>query len=420
MARPAARLRRFVFPFQSGRERTFLGDALRQETVGGALLLIAALAALIWVNSPWHGGYEHVREFMIGPLSVEQWASDGLLAIFFYVAGLELKRELITGSLRRLSLALVPVIAAIAGMVVPVLLFATVVLGSGDRSALGGWAVPTATDIAFALAVLAVAGSALPSALRAFLLTLAVVDDLGAIAVIAVFFTDHLEFAWLGLAVLLLGVYALAQHRRITTPFLYLPLAVATWWCVHESGLHATVAGVAMGLLTRVRPDPDEDHSPAERLEHRLRPLSAGVAVPVFALAAAGVPVTAAALGAMVSDAAAVGVIVGLVAGKTIGVFGGAWLTARLTRAELNSDLAWRDVFAVAVLSGIGFTVSLLVADLAFAGDPERVARVKAAVLVGSVIAATVATLLLRRRHRAYLNMPSESEGEVADSDRAA
>ncbi|MET9023854.1 Na+/H+ antiporter NhaA [Actinopolymorpha sp. NPDC004070] len=401
MARPTERLRRLVLPDQTGAERSFLGDVLRQETVGGALLLAAAVIALVWANSPWHDGYEHVREFAIGPLSVEQWAADGLLAIFFYVAGLELKRELVTGSLRKLSLALVPVVAALAGMVVPALLYVAVVSGSGDRSALGGWAVPTATDIAFALAVLAVAGSALPPALRAFLLTLAVVDDLGAITVIAVFFTDHLDLVALAVAVVLVGVYAYLQHRRVRTPWIYVPLALAAWWFVHESGVHATVAGVALGLLTRVRPDPDEEHSPAERLEHRIRPLSAGLAVPAFALFAAGVPVSAAALGAMVRDPAAVGVMVGLVVGKAVGVFGGAWLTATFTRADLNPDLEWRDMLAVAALSGIGFTVSLLVADLAFSSDPAGTARVKAAVLTASLVAAAIAVLLLRLRRRA-------------------
>ncbi|GAA5036708.1 Na+/H+ antiporter NhaA [Actinopolymorpha pittospori] len=399
--RRTARPHRLVFPAQTGAERTFLGDVLRQETVGGALLLAAAVIALVWASSPWNASYEHLRHLQLGPLSVEQWASDGLLAVFFYVAGLELKRELVTGSLHRPALALVPVVAALAGMVVPAVLFTGVVLGSGDRVALAGWATPTATDIAFALAVLAVAGSALPPALRAFLLTLAVVDDLGAITVIAVFFTAHLDLLPLALAVVLLGVYAVLQNRRVRTPWIYVPLGVATWWCMYESGIHATVAGVALGLLTRVRPDPDEPTSPAERLEHRLRPLSAGLAVPLFALFAAGVPVSWSALGATVTDAAAVGVIVGLVLGKTIGVFGGAWLTARFTHAELNPDLGWRDVLAVSVLAGIGFTVALLIADLAFAGDAERVTHVKTGILVASLLAALVAVLLLRFRQRA-------------------
>ena len=251
------------------------------------------------------------------------------------------------------------------------------------------------------------------------------VDDLGAITIIAVFFTESLHLLPLGGAVAVLAVYAVLQrsrvlqpagipygqgdswhHRflawhRILAPLVYVSLAVALWWFVYSSGIHATVAGVALAFVTRARPDRDEEHSPAERSEHRLRPLSAGIAVPVFALTSAGVPVSADALAAVASDPAAVGVIVGLVAGKTVGVFGGAWLTARLTGAELNADLEWWDILAVAVLSGIGFTVCLLVGELAFAADPDRLARVKMAILVASVTATALAVVLLRIRQRA-------------------
>jgi Na+:H+ antiporter, NhaA family len=402
MARPDRATPRVLFTAPLQAERRFLSDALRQETVGGAILLGVTLIALAWANSPWHGSYENVRHLQVGPLTVERWAADGLLTLFFYVAGLELKRELVTGSLRHLSRALVPVVAAVAGMVVPALFYLGMVLGLGDAGAVRGWAVPMATDIAFALALLAVAGSALPPALRAFLLTLAVVDDIGAITVIAVFFTTSLDFAALALAVALSGVYAVLQHRRIRTPLVYLPLVVGVWWMTYQSGIHATVAGVALGLLTRVRPDREEASSPAERLEHRLRPWSAGVAVPFFALAAAGVPLTAGALGAMSIDAAALGVIVGLVAGKAVGVFAGAWLTARVSRASLSPDLAWWDIFGVAILSGVGFTVCLLIADLAFGDDPSRLLRIKAAVLIASLLAGLVGALVRRVRHRAY------------------
>ena len=420
MAQPREGRRRLLLPDQSRSDRTYVLDALRQETVGGALLLLATVVALVWANSPWQTSYAHARAFMVGPLPLEAWASDGLLAVFFFVAGLELKRELLTGSLRHLSRAAVPVVAALAGMAVPAVLFVGVVLGAGDRDALPGWAIPTATDIAFALAVLAVAGPRLPPALRAFLLTLAVVDDLGAITVIAVFFTDSVHLVPLALAAVLLGVYALLQLRRVGTPFVYVPLALAIWWCFHESGVHPTVAGVALGLLTRVRADPGEEHAPAERLEHRFRPWSAGIAVPLFALAAAGVPVSVAALTDIVADPAAVGVVAGLVVGKTVGVFGGAWLTARLTHAELNPDLSWRDILAVSVLSGVGFTVCLLLAELAFGSDPARVERTKAAVLVASLVAAAAATVLLRLRHRAHvvvaaLGMPQDRGGYDED-----
>ncbi|MDP9444242.1 MAG: Na+/H+ antiporter NhaA, partial [Actinomycetota bacterium] len=254
-------MRRVVFAEPRRAERAFVADALRQETVGGALLLAAAVIAMVWANSPWQAGYHRLLEAHAGPLSVHEWAADGLLTIFFFVAGLELKRELVVGSLNRLADALVPVAAAAAGMVVPALCYLAVNLAGGDPR---GWAVPTATDIAFALAVLAVVGSALPPALRAFLLTLAVVDDLGAILIIAVAFTDAVDLAALAGAALLCAVYAGLQRLRVQRWVVYVPLAVATWWLVHESGVHATVAGVALGLLTRVRPDAGERHSPAE------------------------------------------------------------------------------------------------------------------------------------------------------------
>jgi NhaA family Na+:H+ antiporter len=253
-----------------------------------------------------------------------------------------------------------------------------------------------ATDIAFALAVLAVVGSALPTALRAFLLTLAVVDDLGSILVIATVYTTGLDLLALAGAVVLLGVYWLLQYRRVRSWIIYVPLTVATWWLVYQSGVHATIAGVALGLLTRCLPDEGEDASPAVRLEHRLRPLSAGVAVPFFALVSAGVAID---LGTdLWRDPVVVGIVLGLVVGKTIGVFGGAWLVTRLTRAELAEGVYWRDVVGVATLSGVGFTVSLLLADLAFGG--EQIAAAKTAVLVGSLVAGLVAAGILRRRHK--------------------
>ena len=291
-------------------------------------------------------------------------------------------------------------VAALCGMVVPALVY--VVVAWQDPSALRGAAVPVATDIAFALAVLAVIGSALPTALRAFLLTLAIVDDIGAILVIAVGYTSSIRLGSLAAAAAGLGVWAWLQHRRVHNGWLLVSLAVVVWGLVHDSGVHATIAGVALGLLTRVRPDPDEAHSPAERLEHRVRPLSAGFAVPVFALLSAGVPFGPGSLAEAFRDPAAVAVVAGLVVGKFVGVLGGTWLTARLTRAELSPDLGWADIAAVAFLAGIGFTVSLLIGDLAFAGDAERSGSVKTAVLVGSVLCAALASVLLRMRQRHY------------------
>jgi len=390
---------RRVFPNLLGRERDFVADTLRAETTGGLLLLGAAVIALVWANSPWQDAYHQLRELQVGPLTVESWASDGALTLFFYLAGVELKRELVVGSLSKLSEAVVPVAAAISGMVLPAIIYLAFNLRNGKPE---GWAVPTATDIAFALAVLAIVGSSLPSALRAFLLTLAVVDDFGAILIIAVFFSHGFHLIPLLIAIALIAVWFVAQRYRIRTPFLYVPVAIAAWWFMHESGIHATIAGVALGFVTRVVADKGEEHAPAERIEHRLRPWSAGVAVPVFALFAAGVTLSGGALRQLVTDPVAIGIAAGLLVGKAIGVFGGSWLTARFTRAELNSDLEWRDVAAVSVLAGIGFTVALLIAQLAFPGDVAQVERAKAAVLIASVLAALVASVLLVRRNRKY------------------
>lgn len=386
-------------------ERNFVADALRTETVGGALLLIAAVVALVWANSGWSDAYEDLKNYRLGPeslhldLSLGAWASDGLLAVFFFVAGIELKRELVVGELRTPSAAALPVVAAVCGMAVPALFYFAVNAG-GDN--IDGWAIPTATDIAFALAVLAVIGTNLPSALRAFLLTLAVVDDLLAIMVIAVFYTDQVKFWALGVAVAGLVVFYLMQRFRVRGWWFYLPLALLIWVLVHESGVHATVAGVAMGLLMRVLPDKGEERSPAEHLEHVVRPLSAGIAVPVFALFSAGVAVSASALGNVFTHRMPLGIVLGLVLGKAVGIFCGTYLAARFTRAELNEDLAWADVLGLAMLAGVGFTVSLLISELAFDADPGLTDQAKAAVLAGSLLAALGAAVVLRIRNNRY------------------
>jgi len=384
---------RRIFPEPDQREASFLGELFRREAVGGAIALVAAVVAVVWANSAWAASYFELRHVEIGPLDVEHWAADGALTLFFFVAGLELKRELVIGSLRRPADAAVPVAAAVCGVAVPALLYLAINANGGHPE---GWAVPAATDIAFALAVLAVVGSNLPTALRAFLLTLAVVDDLIVIVIIAVFFTDSLDFIWLAVALSAMVAWALLQRARVSTPLVYVPLAVLAWWAVHECGVHATIAGVALGLLTRVRHDPGEETSPAEHYEHVLSPVSSALAVPFFALMSAGVVLTGGA--ELVSDPIFVGVVVGLVVGKPVGVFAGGWLVARFTRAELDPSIVWRDVVGVAVLAGIGFTVSLLVSDLSFAG-PQRDAA-KTAVLAGSVISAVLGALVLGHRDR--------------------
>jgi NhaA family Na+:H+ antiporter len=299
--------------------------------------------------------------------------------------------------------------------------FVLVNLRTGD-GALAGWAIPTATDIAFALAVLAVVSTHLPVGLRTFLLTLAVVDDLLAITIIAIFYTRDLQPLLLALAVLPLGLFALLVQRRVRSWWLLLPLAAVTWALVHASGVHATVAGVLLGftvpvLRSQAAGGPEAGPGLAEHFEHRIRPLSAGFAVPVFAFFAAGV--TIGGLGGLtesLSDRVALGIVAGLVLGKTIGVFGSTYLMARFTRASLDAELRWVDVLGLSVLAGIGFTVSLLIGDLAYGAGSTRDEHVKVGVLCGSLLAALIAAILLRLRNRTYRRL-SDAEELDADED---
>ena len=335
--------------------------------------------------------------------------------MFFFVAGLEVKREFVAGDLRDPRRAAIPVLAAVFGMVVPALVFVGVNLRAGS-GALQGWAIPTATDIAFAVAVLAVISTHLPAALRTFLLTLAVVDDLLAITVIALFYTRSLEPLWLVSALVPIAVFGILVQRRVRSWWLLLPLAAVAWTLVHASGVHATVAGVLLALTVPVARSqaaggPDAGPGMAEHFEHLLRPVSAGFAVPVFAFFAAGVTVGGpSGLGDALGDSVALGIVAGLVVGKTVGVFASTYLLSRFTRAELDDDLAWVDVFGIALLAGVGFTVSLLIGELAFGPDSVRDEHVKIGVLVGSVAAALLATVVLRTRNRVYRRIREDEE----------
>ncbi|WP_147256249.1 Na+/H+ antiporter NhaA [Pseudonocardia hierapolitana] len=378
---------------------------LRTETVGGVVLLVATAVALIWANSPWSQAYEAMRGTVVGPsalhldLTLAKWATDGLLAVFFFVVGLELKRELVIGELSTRSQALLPVAAALGGMIVPALL--ALVVGWGAPGIEQAWAIPVATDIAFALGVLAVAGSSLPVSARVFLLGLAVADDLGGIIVIAVVFSSGLDVLWLGAVVLAGAAYWWLQRKRVRARWLYVPLGLFTWFAVHEAGVHATISGVLLGLLTRVRADPEEEFAPALRLEHRLQPWSAGLCVPVFALFAAGVPIGPDALRAVFVEPVALGVLVGLLVGKIIGIFGSCWLVIRLTPASRPRGLSWRDLAAVSMLGGVGFTVSLLIAELSLADQGSLLDTAKAAILIASAAASVIGAAMLIRRVRA-------------------
>ena len=426
-AGPAPTVRPRFFGRRGGdeRDRTTIAAALRTETVGGAVLLVAAVVAVVWANLPVRGAYTALRETVpydgsleVGPLSfgldlsLAGWAGDVLLAVFFFIVGLELKREFLAGSLRKPSQAAMPILAAVGGMTVPALFYVAVTVSSGPE-ALRGWAIPAATDIAFALAVLAVIGSNLPAALRAFLLTLAVVDDLLAIVIIAVFYTDELSIGYLAGALVPIALFAALVQKRITATWLLLPLAAVAWLMVHESGVHATIAGVLLGFTVPVlRPD-HQGECLTTRFEHAWRPVSAGFAIPVYAFFAAGVNFTEGGLGEVFTDPVAIGVMLGLVGGKVVGVFGTTWLLARFTRAQLDEHLAWGDVLGVAMLSGIGFTVSLLIGELAFGSGSDTGRHVTAAVLFGSVISAVLASAVLLSRNRAYRGIAEREDATV-------
>lgn len=389
----------------AGEQRSWLSETLRNETVGGALLLLAALTALILANSPLDNWFFELRNTKIGPeslhlnLSLGTWAADALLAVFFFAAGIELKHELVHGSLKNKAQAMVPVAAALGGMILPAVIFVAI---NFEQPSVTGWGIPMATDIAFALAILAVVGRKLPIELRAFLLTLAVVDDLGAIIVIAIFYSSKFALLPLLVSAALLIVFGLMQRRGVVGWYLYLPLALLIWFFVHESGVHATVAGIAMGLLMNMKKMKGKAASAGDKALHRIHPYSAGLAVPIFAFFASGVSLQAVNLETLIKSPLALGIIAGLVIGKPIGVFLGAYLTARFTKAELSKGISWWDIAAIGSLAGVGFTVSLLISELAFkhSGDQADIGVV--AVLTASLISGVIASVLLTIRRRSY------------------
>jgi NhaA family Na+:H+ antiporter len=388
------------------KSRSRIRKLLHNETYSGALLLVAATIAMIIANSPWSEWYFSLSNTVIGPealnldLKVSTWAADGLLAIFFFVAGMELKYELVSGSLSNRANAAVPIAAALGGMIVPAAIFFAINAGTPSAK---GWGIPMATDIAFALAVLGIAGRRLPIELRAFLLSLAVVDDLGAIMVIAIFYSSSIALTYLLAAAALIAVFATLQRKGVRSPALYLPIGLATWILIHESGVHATIAGVALGLAMRIKTKDGESESPLESALDKFHPWSAGLCVPVFAFFAAGISIVGISVAQTFSSPVSVGVMLGLVVGKPIGILGFAWLAARFTKAELSKSLYWGDVLAIGLLAGVGFTVSLLITKLAFIGDAELDSLARLSVLIASVIAAVLAVIALQIRKSVHL-----------------
>lgn len=404
---------------------------LEIEASGGILLFAATVVALVWANSPWRHGYATLwatnLRLSVGPWRFDEtlhlFVNDGLMAVFFFVIGLEIKREWVSGELRDRRAALLPAVAALGGMVVPALIYVGFTAGTAGGH---GWGIPMATDIAFALGVMALLGSRVPTPLKVFLLTLAIVDDIGAIVVIAVFYGTHLSWLWLGVAVALLALVALLARIKVRWTPVYVVIGMVVWYATYRSGVHATMAGVALGLLTpalafqppevtagvadRLRTGPApraealrgmgrvvrESVPVLDRVETALHPWTSYVIVPAFALANAGVPLGEGIHGEGV--AVAMGVGVGLVAGKTVGVAGAAWLAIRTGVAHLPEGVRWIQVVGVAMLAGIGFTVSLFVTSLAFAPGREVVhlaSHAKLAILVASAVAAIAGSSVL-------------------------
>jgi len=422
-------------------EALWIERILRRETVGGLIIVAAAVLAIIMANSPLADTYFGLRDTYITlgvadfvlKISVGHFTADGMLAIFFFLVGLELKREFVSGELRDPRKALVPVVAALGGVIVPAVVYLYITQSAGITAAARGWAIPIATDIAFALAVLALVGTSLPIALRTFLLTLAVVDDLIGITIIAVFYTENVVIVNLVASLLVIALYGfLAQRYRTffrirlgAAWVILLPVGIVAWFFMYGSGIHATIAGVLLAFTVPVlRPKQERLANPDEPgdglagvFEHRFRPMSAGIAVPLFAFFAAGVSLgTGPEFVELLLSPVSMGIIVALVAGKTVGVVAGTWLITRLPGMVLPRGMAWIDLLGVALLAGIGFTVSLLIGELSFGLGTALGDEAKLGILVGSVVAAALAAAILSSRNRHYREV-QKLEAVDADGD---
>ena len=416
-----------------------LQEFLETSTASGVVLLGAVVLALVWVNSPWDGSYTSllstpisvgVGDFIVAG-DLHFWINEGLMALFFLVVGLEIKRELTTGELRRPRAALLPVVAAATGMAVPALLFLAVVGGGpGAR----GWGIPMATDVAFALGVLALAAARTPSGLRPLLLAIAIVDDIGSVIVVAAFYPGAIAVGWLGACIGVAGLVFVFPKIHIRATLVYVSLGIVLWYAMYRSGLHPALAGVVMGLLTpsepfqrpqavseeahrtaeRTEDDPrplDADAiewlrlaelsreavSPLTRVEHILLPWTSFVVLPLFALANVGVPLSASAIAAAAGSAVAWAILIARVGGKIAGIWGGAVLASRLGLVDLPRGVRSMHLAGMAAAGGTGFTVSLFVAEVAFGRDSPLLTHVKISLLAASVVSASVALLLLRR-----------------------
>ncbi|MER9846158.1 Na+/H+ antiporter NhaA [Mesorhizobium sp. M0106] len=388
---------------------SMLREFLDSEAAGGLILMAAAALALIVANSPLGEAYFSALHAYLGPLSVSHWINDGLMAVFFLLVGLEIKREMLDGQLSTWPRRVLPGIAAAGGMAAPALVY--VAINRNNSAALSGWAIPTATDIAFALGVLSLLGSRVPGSLKIFLTALAIIDDLGAVLIIAVFYTSGLSLAYLGAAFAVIALLVVLNRMRVLTLLPYILLGIVLWVLVLKSGVHATLAGVALALTIPLKISPgsghDLDHSPLHRLEHGLHKVVAFFVIPIFGFANAGVSLAGLSAAAL-AEPLTLGVAAGLVLGKLVGVFGSSALAIRLGFADLPVNAGWLHMVGISLLCGIGFTMSLFIGLLAFASDAALQDAVKVGILAGSFIAALLGAAVL-------LVAPAAGEAEEAE-----
>ncbi|CDX26436.1 sodium-proton antiporter [Mesorhizobium sp. ORS 3324] len=381
---------------QMQRPKSILREFLDGEAAGGIILMAAAALALIVANSPLAGTYFAVLHAYLGPLSVSHWINDGLMAVFFLLVGLEIKREMLDGQLSTWPRRVLPGIAAAGGMLVPALVY--VAVNRNNQAALSGWAIPTATDIAFALGVLSLLGSRVPASLKVFLTALAIIDDLGAVIIIALFYTSGLSLAYLAAAFAAIAVLVALNRMRVMHLLPYLVLGAVLWVLVLKSGVHATLAGVALALTIPLERSPgighDQEHSPLHRLEHGLHSLVPFIVIPIFGFANAGVPLGGLSFAALV-EPLTLGVAAGLVVGKLVGVFASSGIAIRLGLADLPAHAGWLHMLGISLLCGIGFTMSLFIGLLAFANDAALQDAVKVGILAGSLVAALLGAAVL-------------------------
>lgn len=374
---------------------------LRLEAAGGIILIVAALVALLMANSPLQGIYQHILnlpvQFRFASLDISKnlllWINDGLMALFFLVVGLEVKRELMNGSLASREKAIFPAIAALGGMLAPALIY--LLFNAADPVTRLGWAIPAATDIAFALGVMALLGNRVPTSLKVFLLALAIIDDLGVIIIIALFYTHDVSPAALGVAAAAVALLGYLNWRGVGKTSVYLVVGAVLWTAILKSGVHATLAGVIVGFMIPLKGKCGR--RPSEKLEHELHPWVVYLILPLFAFANAGVSLQGVSVQGL-SGALPLGVTLGLVLGKPLGIFLFSWVSVKTGIARLPEEIHFRHIFAVSVLCGIGFTMSIFIASLAFSGADETLGVYsRLGILFGSTLSAVAGYLLLRR-----------------------